>query len=38
MSVLILARCFLSHLCGGEFLLISKVYIRCFLSHLCGGE
>ncbi len=29
---------FLSHLCGGESVSISKDFDRVFLSHLCGGE
>ena len=29
---------FLSHLCGGEVLVVYAVRQSLFLSHLCGGE
>ncbi|VVH60600.1 hypothetical protein BAZOLSSOX_1326 [uncultured Gammaproteobacteria bacterium] len=35
---LLIVLTFLSHLCGGEFNLISFNKLLSFLSHLCGGE
>ncbi|CAC9992668.1 hypothetical protein BAZOLSSOX_2061 [uncultured Gammaproteobacteria bacterium] len=29
---------FLSHLCGGEYVIWGAIFALSFLSHLCGGE